>query len=189
MKQIGFESASERIRKAFGRPPIAPPPTVIEVVANRPSPWGEPRVHARRPSRSHVSNASWTGIAGLCAIGLVAVLIAKPNGLAAPFSATAPAAETGSDDGTTSMPDHVTGADLDARCEGLWTVLNAQDDIRVAEGAKPGFTPAYKSAERLEYAAALQIRAQGCPVTDPAVFDKELETIRALDAMIRQGAD
>ena len=96
---------------------------------------------------------------------------------AAPFYATAPAVETWTDDETTSMPDHVPGDTLDDRCEKLWAVLNAQDDIRVAEGAKPAFTRAYKAASHLEYATALQIRAQGCPLKDPAVFDKELETI------------
>ena len=125
----------------------------------------------------------------MCAAACVALFVGfhdKLPVLAAPLNATAPAAEAWTDDDATTMPDHVTGAALDDRCEKLWTVLNAQDDIRVAEGAKPGFTPVYKSAERLEYATALQIRAQGCPLKDPAAFDKELETIRALDAMVNQ---
>ena len=180
MEKLEFETSRHRIGKAFGRPPIAPAPVVIEVKA---TPWGEPRVHLNGRPRS------WGGVgaAALCAAACLALIVGARGHLtaAAPFNATAPAAETWvDDDGATSMPDHVTGDALDDRCEKLWTVLNAQDDIRVAEGAKPGFTRAYKAASHLEYATALQIRAQGCPIKDQAVFDKELETIRALDSMI-----
>jgi hypothetical protein len=188
MNKLEFESDRDRIRKAFGRPAIDPPPRVIEVHANPAPIWGEPRVAVNRPPRS------WRGVGPvvLCAAALVLLVGLRDKVPALPFNATAPAAETWTDTPvaddatTTTMPDHVTGAALDARCEALWAVLNEQDDIRVREGAKPGFTAAYKSASHLEYATALQIRAQGCPIKDPATFDNEMRTIQALDAMVDQ---
>jgi hypothetical protein len=183
MKQIGFESARERIRKAFGRPLIDPPqPDAgnlhvrfdrrIEAPANRsPSGW----------------RAFVVGPAVLCAaIGLAVVIGAKPNSLAAPFNATATAAaETWTDDDTTTLEDHVTGDALDARCEKLWTFLDTQIDISHMESAKPGFTAAYRSANRLGELTAHQIESQGCPLKDPAAFEAQLAAIHALNQMMQ----
>ena len=172
MKQLDFESAQERIRKAFGRPLIDPAPHVIEITANR------------SPSR-------WRAVVGptvLCAvIGLAAVVGARDTfpPLGAPFNATAPEpAETWSDD-TTSLPDHVTGAALDARCEQLWNLLDAQIDIIHEETPKPGFTQAYRSASRLGLLTARQIQSQGCPVKDEATFAAQIASIQALNQMLQ----
>lgn len=118
MEKLEFETLRHRIGKAFGRPPIAPAPVVIEVKA---TPWGEPRVHLNRPPRSR----SGVGAAALCATACVALIVGAHGHLtaAAPFYATAPAVETWTDDETTSMPDHVPGDTLDDRCEKLWAVL------------------------------------------------------------------
>jgi hypothetical protein len=189
MKKLEFESARDRIGKAFGRPPIAPAPIVVEVIANRPRPWGEPRKEtAKRPPRS------WggVGVAVLCAAACPAIIVGVRDQLhvsTAPFNATAPV-ETwtpvaGNDDATT-MPDHVTGADLDARCEQLWTLLDAQIDIIHEEEPKPGFTRAYRSASRLGLLTARQIQSQGCPVKDEATFDAQNRAIEALNRLMQQ---
>jgi hypothetical protein len=84
------------------------------------------------------------------------------------------------------MPDHVTGADLDARCEQLWTLLDAQIDIIHEEEPKPGFTRAYRSASRLGLLTARQIQSQGCPVKDEATFDAQIRAIEALNRLMQQ---
>jgi hypothetical protein len=187
MEQIGFESARERIRKAFGRPAIAPAPVVIEVKANPPCPWGEPGVHVNRPPFSRRG----VGPVVLGAAACVALFVGfhdKVRALVAPFNATAPAAETWTpvaDDDTTTLEDHVTGDALDARCEKLWTFLDTQIDISNMEARKPGFTAAYRSANHLGELTALQIRSQGCLLKDPATFEAQLAAIHALNQMMQ----
>jgi hypothetical protein len=68
MEKLEFETLRHRIGKAFGRPPIAPAPVVIEVKA---TPWGEPRVHLNRPPRSR----GGVGAAALCATACVALIV------------------------------------------------------------------------------------------------------------------
>ena len=89
-----------------------------------------------------------------------------------PFDATAAPIDTtpqpANDDGaTTTLPNHVTGDDLDARCEQLWGILNAQIDIIHRETPKPGFTPAYRSATRLGEQTANMIEFAGLPGARP----------------------
>jgi hypothetical protein len=99
-----------------------------------------------------------------------------------PFDATAQAAAQ-TDDDTVTLPDHVSGTALEARCNQLWAIFDTQGDIVKRESAKPGFTSAYRAATHLGEQTALQIESQGCPVKDRATFHAQVQTLHLLNQM------
>jgi hypothetical protein len=82
-------------------------------------------------------------------------------------------------------PETVTGVALDARCEQLWALFDAQHLIIKEETPKPGISAAFKSANRVGEATAKQILAQGCPVEDPVTFQAEIDSLHALSRLSR----